>query len=109
MQRKQNIHKLISSILLVVFFIPITILAFHSLTDHHHQICFSKTQQHIHDKDVDCTLHLLKQGNSNLESIDYQIFESIQITSIDNLQHSFLKNHQQLSFSLRGPPLSVLT
>ncbi len=108
MFRNKKLTNLISALLLVVFFIPITVLAFHSLTNHKHEICFSKTEQHIHDKDLDCNLHIYKQSHSFLADFTYQFSITNDINSVKNLKNSFLKNHQQLSFSLRGPPLSVL-
>lgn len=108
MFKNKRFANFISVTLLVIFFLPIAVLAFHSLTNHKHEICFSKTEQHIHDKDLDCTLHLYKQSNSFLVDSDYQFFNNSEIQSSETLQQNFLKNHQQLSFSLRGPPLYVL-
>ena len=76
----------------------------HAFEDHNHSVCTSKVEQHIHEKDIDCSLHLLKQSDSHLEINYYKITSKIIISNIDNLQYSFLKNHYQLSFSLRGPP-----
>ena len=107
MHKHKNITNVISTMLLVVFFLPITVLAFHSITNHKHEICSSKTEQHIHDKDLDCTLHLYKQSNSFLVSYEYQFFNKVDVLSAKTLKNNFLKNHQQLSFLLRGPPLHV--
>lgn len=107
MHKNKNITNFISTLLLVVFFLPITVLAFHSLTNHKHEICFSKTEKHIHDKELDCTLHLYKQSNSFLATNDFQFFTKVEITVAKILKVNFLKTHQQLSFLLRGPPFYV--
>lgn len=88
---------------------PIAILGLHSLTNHKHQICISKDQNHVHEKDLDCSLHLFKQSNTYIESFDYQLFENNEISKTDTEKYSFLINHQQLSFSLRGPPHSIFS
>ena len=107
MHKNKNITNAISTLLLVVFFLPITVLAFHSFTNHKHEICFSKTEQHIHDKELDCTLHLYKQSYSFLATYDFQFFTKVDVIEAKMLKTHFLKTHQQLSFLLRGPPLYV--
>ena len=72
--------------------------------DHDHAVCSSKTENHIHKKDVDCNLHLLKQVDSFLAQNHLQI--KIYTVYLKNsvATYQYLKNHNQLSFSLRGPP-----
>ncbi|NVJ88854.1 MAG: hypothetical protein HWD82_05385 [Flavobacteriaceae bacterium] len=108
MQHKGIVKNLLSSLLLVIFFIPIIALALHSLSNHKHEICHAKTESHIHSNDFDCDILLLKQGNSYIEVYNYQVFEISKISNIVSIKNSFLKNHQQLSFSLRGPPQNIL-
>jgi hypothetical protein len=92
---------------LVIFLLPSAIFAIHSFSDHHHIVCNAKVEKHIHEKDLDCNLHLIEQSDSNFVTFHYQFFNSNTIVTIDKLKNNFLKNHQQLSFSLRGPPQSV--
>lgn len=100
----ENIKRHIASFLLLVFLVPVAINSVHDFLDHEHTVCSSKIESHIHDKDVDCTLHLLKQSNSflSLESFEFPIKDIYQKNSTTN--YHYLKNHYQLSFSLRGPP-----
>ncbi|WP_439131213.1 hypothetical protein [Polaribacter sp.] len=86
---------------------PITLNSIHDALNHEHTVCNSKIEQHIHQKDIDCSLHLLKQSSSFLTSLDYSILLNTNISKDVSTQYSFLKNHYQLSFSLRGPPLYV--
>jgi hypothetical protein len=88
--------------------IPTSIQILHELENHNHSVCTSKVEQHIHEKEIDCSLHLIKQSDSFLATNHYKIITKIIIFNTDNLQYSFLKNHHQLSFSLRGPPRYVL-
>jgi hypothetical protein len=78
----------------------------HDFLNHEHTICNSKIETHIHEKDLDCKLHLIKKSDSFLTTTHYNIITNIIISS-NALQYSFLKNHYRLSFYLRGPPLYV--
>lgn len=77
----------------------------HVFSNHKHAVCFSKIEKHIHKKDLDCKLHIIKQGQSFLTKNTYQLKLTTSIYNISSLQYYFLKKHFQLSFSLRGPPL----
>lgn len=94
---------------MAVFFLPIAINAVHDILNHEHTVCSSKIEQHLHEKDIDCSLHLIKHSSSFLTVNHYQILIKTIISNNDSSQYSFLKNHYQLSFSLRGPPLYVRT
>ncbi|MDG1245667.1 MAG: hypothetical protein P8N74_04130 [Polaribacter sp.] len=75
----------------------------HLFENHSHTICTSKTDQHIHDKSLNCELDVINKSDGFL-------FEQIQtIIVIEGLSsftktYNFLLAHQQLPFSLRGPP-----
>lgn len=84
------------------------VLSMHSMEDHKHEVCNSKETTHLHHKDIECKLHLAKIGNSQLDEYNYQFSSKEKFAeNIDLITH-FLPNYQQLSFSLRAPPLSVL-
>ena len=89
---------------MLIFLLPISINSIHGFLNHEHSICSSKVIKHIHEKDSDCDLHLLKQSNSflALNNFKTQIFTFISENNSTN--YTYLKNHPQLSFSLRGPP-----
>jgi len=88
---------------LLVFLSPAVIQTIHLFENHSHTICTSKTDQHIHDKSLNCELDVIKKSDGFL-------FEQIQtIKVIEGLSsftktYNFLLAHQQLPFSLRGPP-----
>jgi len=88
---------------LLVFLSPAVIQTIHLFENHSHTICTSKTDQHIHDKSLNCELDVIKKSDGFL-------FEQIQtIIVIEGLSsftktYNFLLAHQQLPFSLRGPP-----
>jgi len=88
---------------LLVFLSPAVIQTIHLFENHSHTICTSKTDQHIHDKSLNYELDVIKKSDGFL-------FEQIQtIKVIEGLSsftktYNFLLAHQQLPFSLRGPP-----
>ena len=107
MLNNKNFKVLTSTVLLIIFLLPIVILGLHSFEKHEHNICCSDNVEHFCNKDFDCSdLHVLKISEPYLANINYQFFQNEEKNSIDNLKHSFLKSHQQLSFSLRGPPFN---
>ncbi len=101
--------RILSIFLLTSFLAQMFLQLHHTFEDHNHQICHSKLVKHIHDKDVDCQLHLYKNPSQDFVSFDYQFFVEDAIISIDILQQNFLKEHHELSFSLRGPPMHGLS
>jgi hypothetical protein len=76
----------------------------HDFMNHDHGVCVSKVESHIHEKELNCDLHLIKQNNLFLVSEDYQILHQKNDFQEINSEYHFLKNHYKLSFSLRGPP-----
>lgn len=75
--------------------------------NHEHTVCSSKVENHAHEKNQDCSLHLLKQPNTFLATHTYKIVKKTHQQSIIYADYFYLKNHLQLSFSLRGPPSKI--
>ena len=92
---------------MVIFLLPIGINSLHDFLNHEHSVCSSKIEKHIHEKDINCKLHLLKQNDSFLTSsaIENKVIEINSSVIFSN--YNYLKNHYQLSFSLRGPPSKI--
>jgi hypothetical protein len=76
----------------------------HDFLNHEHLVCNSKIEKHVHEKDIDCKLHLLKKNDSFLTSITTEKKLIEFHSSITFTKYHYLKNHYQLSFSQRGPP-----
>ena len=92
---------------MLIFLLPIALLSIHAFGDHKHAVCISKIENHVHEKDVDCDLHLLKQNDSFLPKKIDQLVINTHIYTPSKSQYYFLKNHYELSFSLRGPPQRI--
>lgn len=87
---------------------PLTINSIHDFLNHEHSVCNSKIEKHVHEKDIDCKLHLIKLSDANLASNEIVLHDISNYSKNNTSNYSFVKNHNQLSFSLRGPPLCVL-
>mgnify|MGYP005992488409 CR=1 FL=1 len=92
---------------MVVFLLPIFALAIHNFLEHEHAVCSSKIENHIHEKDVNCELHLVKQTNAFLFNNSFSLKKDNFVTKEIRNDYYFLKNHPKLSFSLRGPPVFI--
>ena len=83
-------------------------LSAHAFSNHKHTVCVSKIDNHLHEKNVDCELHILHSNNSFLVENNFNIHLNTTIsTRVNSIQYNFLKNHYQLSFLLRGPPVCI--
>ena len=89
---------------MVTFLLPIFLLSIHAFSNHKHGVCISKVENHLHEKDIDCKLHLIKLNDSFLTKNNFNIKLPTTISTYSGLEYNFLKSHYQLSFSLRGPP-----
>lgn len=87
--------------------LPLFVGSLHALSDHKHDICFSKSESHFHQKDLDCTLHLLKNTNSLLIENSFSLQKEYTKIILKERKKNFLKSHQHLSFSLRAPPVYI--
>ena len=86
---------------------PSIIQLAHTLENHKHAVCISDDITHVHEKDLDCNLHFLKQANSFLTLNSFKLYSITTYTTISSSQYNFLKNHYKLPFSLRGPPQNI--
>lgn len=91
----------------IVIFLPAIVQLVHTFEKHEHGICISKDDQHFHQKDPDCVLcHLQGETYAILNDRDFPVFNSEEQILLST-QYNFLSNYQQLSFSLRGPPVFI--
>lgn len=102
----KSLKKHISCILLlVIFLLPSVYLSLHSFHCDNHSYFTSKVDKQFHDNDdVDCDLHLIKLSTPFLKTTLKKPLVVQKVTTVIAVKYSFLKNYQQLSFSLRGPP-----
>ena len=77
----------------------------HVFENHEHTVCTSKEITHVHAQEIDCDMcfcHLSKAFLTDT-TLETPLLNIAIISS--GKTYNFLPNHQQLSFSLRGPPV----
>ena len=79
-------------------------LTIHAFSDHKHDVCTSKVENHVHEKEADCKLDITKLNDSLLAYQDYKNKVTSTITNNHGNDYTFLKQYLNLSFSLRAPP-----
>ncbi len=91
----------------VLVFMPAVVQLVHTFEKHEHGICISKDDQHFHQKDPECVLcHLQGETFAIITEEDFPVFNNKEQLLVST-QYNFLSNYQQLSFSLRGPPIFI--
>ena len=77
----------------------------HVFENHEHTTCTSKEITHVHTQETDCEMcfcHLSKAFLAD-NSLATPLLRIEIMSSVE--PYNFLPNHQQISFSLRGPPV----
>ncbi|MFY0604134.1 MAG: hypothetical protein JXQ93_09300 [Flavobacteriaceae bacterium] len=104
---RKTIIKYSIILLSAVVFLPAAVQLLHIFNDHEHTVCVSKNDAHFHQKDLDCVLcHLQGETYWVSNEIDFVALKN-ELLVFNNKPYNFLSNYQQLSFSLRGPPVFI--
>ena len=80
----------------------------HLFANHKHDICLGEKASHFHELNADCDLYKFHLNNAYCvfyNDVELLCQEYFNIASGN--EYIFLKNHKQLPFSLRGPPILV--
>lgn len=87
--------------------VPSVVKVFHVFENHKHEVCISYDLEHFHQFDIDCDFYKFKVSNDAYISIQYsQIDAHLKIQQILGFYNNPVIHRQQLSFSLRGPPVA---
>lgn len=107
---KKPINIFLSAFFAIVFLSQFALQIAHVLENHEHEVCLSKTEKHIHEKNPDCKeLHyLIKINSSNIQE-NFDIDSYNQITSIDDAVKSSDYSYNLTKKSSRAPPIQQLT
>ena len=89
--------------LAILLLLPASIQLLHSFEVHEKILCNSEVENHFHQKNLKCELCHLQAKSNALISEGFLFFSNNETTKNNNKNYQFLLNHQQLSFSLRGP------
>ena len=102
------IIKPLAFLLVFAVLLPAAVKFNHVFEDHKHDVCNEHTTSHIHAIDLDCEFYKFNLNTQYFSSSEFnQISIEENFLKIDNVFYNFIKNYQQLSFSLRGPPFLV--
>lgn len=106
--KQHIIFKIFASAIALLLLVPTVVKFNHIFADHEHDICLGEKSTHLHELNTDCDFH---KFNINTPycffSNDIELFTEIYIHKTSSSLYTFLHNHRQLSFSLRGPPVLV--
>ena len=91
---------------MLILLLPTSIQVFHALEDHEHIDDCKEITTHLHEKEIDCSLCDFNLSPSYFQLANQFSFKTNDIPQNPNLElYNFKYYHQQLSFSLRGPPI----
>ncbi|MDB9724160.1 MAG: hypothetical protein ACKVK4_03645 [Flavobacteriales bacterium] len=76
----------------------------HALENHAHQVCHSKTENHVHEDSTDCDFRFFKVNTPYPPNNTFTLTESIKKTILIEGSYNFILDYQPLSYRLRGPP-----
>ncbi len=107
--KKLHITFKISAFTLAVLLLVPTFVKFNHMFAHHkHDICLGEKSTHLHEINTDCDFYKFNLNTPYcFFSNDIELFVEIYIHKTSSSLYTFLHNHRQLSFSLRGPPALV--
>ena len=104
--RNKISNSFLSFFLTASLLLPIGISFLHALENHEHQICNSKTEQHIHhDNKIDCSyFHYVTKHQTSRNTHNYSIIHPLLVFNpIRAIIQSFLNTYRSY-INVRGPP-----
>ncbi|MBU2938658.1 hypothetical protein KO494_03800 [Lacinutrix sp. C3R15] len=96
-------------ILIAALLTPSLVKVGHVFENHKHDVCTDNlSQTHLHALDLDCEFYKFKLNTKYYTVLNnFRIDVEENYSKINNTFYYFFNNHQQFSFSLRGPPSLV--
>lgn len=108
--RSHIILKIISLLLAVSFIFPYVHKFDHFFVHHKDDVCLGIVKTaHLHEININCDFYKFKIyiPQTIPPVFNVELFSPIENQQEIASQYSFLQNHEQLHFSLRGPPSLV--
>ena len=94
--------------LTALLLMPGALVSAHIFADHQHVYCDHHSEEHLHQKVVDCDIFNLQQhGFLGVDLLQFEPFVPEEQFSPVNSEYHFLIGHFSASTSLRGPPMEV--
>lgn len=106
--KKHIAFKTVALALAIVLLLPVIAKFSHIFAHHEHDICLGEKSTHLHEINTDCDLHKFNLNTPYyFFSNDIELLVETYVNQSSTSLYTFLNNHRQLSFSLRGPPVLV--
>jgi len=104
--REHIAFKILTVVIVATLVFPTAVKFAHIFSHHKHEVCKNHKTTHLHKVDLDCDfLKFLLNNHSTLTNQYNPLFQiSSYFYKIPVLTYTYFNNHQQTSFSLRGPP-----
>lgn len=106
---KQHIgFRLCAMLLVATLLIPTAVKVAHIFKTHHHVFCTAKHEKHLHNYDFDCQFYKFHVNASfTLPNFHFEVPEIFQPSKAIEAPYVALIEHEDLHFSLRGPPALI--
>ena len=105
--REHIILKIATVFLITALITPSIVKLSHVFANHEHEVCTTDKAQHFHEVNLDCEFYKFKKTSESYINQVYNDTESfLKVQKEITFYYTFLSSHQQLSISLRGPPLT---
>ena len=105
---KSILHRIISIWTVVILLFPIGLQLIHALENHEHIVCSSKTDHHIHNQTLDCSVNHVQLDNSTLfHTLNFEVIAPSISNKLPLYYLSKNYNTQLYYTSTRGPPFIV--
>lgn len=102
--------KIVTIILVASLLVPTGVKFAHILThhNHEHEVCKGEKNTHLHKVDKDCVFYKFKLSTNYFWVFsNTELIIDLFVLKTSNSSYTFLNNHHELSYSLRGPPVLV--
>jgi len=104
--KESIIFKSLIITLVMTLLVPSFVKLAHAFENHKHEICVKPQKSHFHEYNLDCEFYKFKMSPQTAILVDcYKSSNIKKIGASIISQYQFISNYQQLSFSLRGPPI----
>ncbi|AUC76658.1 hypothetical protein [Olleya sp. Bg11-27] len=109
MKQQQHIaFKIAAIVLLLAVMLPSAVKFTHVFENHKHEVCTDYSTNHMHQIDLECEFFKFKLNTQYYPTFEVSLINSTHnFSEINTTLYNFNYNHQQLSYSLRGPPFLV--
>jgi len=100
------IQKIGLLLFVALLLMPGALRSAHIFADHQHIYCDHHSQEHLHQKIVDCDIFNLQQhGFLAVDLLNFEAFVLEEKFNPVSSEYHFLIGHYSASTSLRGPPM----